>query len=83
MTGYSPANELPRAPGEPMTADEFRARRIRLGLTQYELADALNLGGSTEKGAQRVREMEAGARPITGPIERLMEAFADGWRPES
>jgi transcriptional regulator with XRE-family HTH domain len=66
-----------------MTPAQFREARESLGWSQYELADALNLGGTTEKGAQRVREMESGARPISGPIVRLMEAFADGWRPGS
>jgi transcriptional regulator with XRE-family HTH domain len=66
-----------------MTGDEMREARVSLDWSQYELADALNLGGTTAKGAQRVREMEAGDRPISGPIARLMEAFADGWRPGS
>jgi len=63
-----------------MTPTELHDARLRLGWSIYELADALNLGGSTEKGAQRVREMVAGKRPISGPIARLMEAFEDGWR---
>lgn len=64
-----------------MTPTRFRSIRRQRGWSVYDLANALNLDGSLEKAGTRVREMERDARPITGPIARLMEAFADGWTP--
>ncbi len=45
------------------------------------MADALRLGGSSEKGGQRVREMESGTKEISGPVAVAVEAFLTGFRP--
>lgn len=47
-----------------MTADEFRAIRKRLGLSQAMLAERLGLGAN---GARTVQRIEKGAL-ITGPM---------------
>ena len=64
------------------TGNDMRSAREKMGWSQYQLADALRLGGSTEKGAQRIREIEAGKRQITGPVAVATEALLSGWRPE-
>jgi hypothetical protein len=61
-----------------MTGAEMNRIRTWLGLSQAELACWLDLARG---GATRVREMETGVRPVTGPIGVAMEAFAAGWRP--
>jgi hypothetical protein len=64
-----------------MTSHELHAARQQLGWSVYEMADALRLGGSSEKGGQRVREMESGAKEISGPVAVAVEAFLTGFRP--
>lgn len=58
-----------------MTGSELRAIRIRLGLTQAELARILRLAND---GKRSVRSWEAGHHPISGPVSVVMEALADG-----
>lgn len=53
-----------------MTADEFRAARLRLGITQAQLATALKLG---KDGKRAVQRWEAGERPISGPVQVAVE----------
>ena len=65
-----------------MTNEEFKAARTRMGLSQSELADLLGLTG----GARTVRKYETPPgnddhRPVSGPVQRLMEALEQGWRP--
>lgn len=57
-----------------MTAEALKALRARLGLTQVQMAEMLGIGRA------RLSELENGAN-ISVTIERLCEAFADGWRP--
>ncbi len=45
------------------------------------MARALRLAGTPEKAAARVREMEAGKRDISGPVQVAVEALLSGWRP--
>jgi len=45
------------------------------------MARALRLAGTPDKAATRVREMESGNRPISGPVAVAVEAFLSGWRP--
>jgi len=45
------------------------------------MARALRLAGTPEKAAARVREMEAGRREISGPVQVAVEALLSGWRP--
>jgi DNA-binding transcriptional regulator YiaG len=62
-----------------MTPDELKSARYRLGMTQHQLAEALQLGID---GKRSVRRWEAGERPISGPVavalrlmlERLAQA---------
>ena len=64
------------------TPADLKAARARLGWSLRTMARALRLAGTPEKAATRVREMEDGRRPISGPVGVAVEAFADGWRPE-
>lgn len=62
--------------------NELKAARQELGWSLAELARALRLGGGGDKPAQYVREMENGARSISGPVTVAVEAFLAGFRPE-
>lgn len=62
------------------TPADLKAARRALGWSLSEMAGALRLSG--DKGAQRVREMEDGAKPLTGPVTVAVEAFLSGWRPD-
>jgi hypothetical protein len=64
-----------------VTGEDLRRAREELGWTVYRLGTALRLGGSVEKGGQRVRELERGARQMSGPIAVAVEAFVAGFRP--
>lgn len=48
-----------------MTPDEVKAARLELGMTQAELASALELAGAN--GKDTVRSWESGKREISGP----------------
>lgn len=50
-----------------MIAEDVRAARQKLGLTQEGLADALLLTGPY--GKDTVRSWESGRRPISGPAQ--------------
>lgn len=70
-----------------MIGEEMRRIRQKLDIAPAELADWLGLqstrdGGARSGGAKRVLEMEAGTRPISGPVATCMEAFRCGWRPD-
>lgn len=62
-----------------MTAAEFKAIRLRLGLTQAELASVL--GYSI---AMQVSELERATNPKPVPrlIAMLVKAFDAGYRPD-
>lgn len=60
---------------------DLKAARKRLGWSVYQLAAALRLDGSREQVGKRVREMEAGSRPVWGPIAVAVEAFLAGFTP--
>lgn len=62
----------------PMTPDEVRDARHRLGMTLHQLAVALRMGTD---GRRAVRRWEAGDRQISGPASIAIEAMIDGWRP--
>ena len=61
-----------------MTPAEVKAVRVRLGLTQRELAEWLRLSAN---GDRSVHRWESGDTPISGPAEVALEAFDSGWRP--
>ncbi len=62
-----------------MTGDEVKSIRKALGLTQSELGRWLLLGGA--QPGHTVRMWESGKRPVTGPVEIALTAFAGGYRP--
>ena len=55
--------------------------RTILGWDHEQLGRALRLAGTPEKRTARVREMEAGKRDISGPVQVAIEALMSGWRP--
>ena len=55
-----------------MTPTLFRAARVRLGLSQAQLARVLRVGSD-----RTVRKWEGGEREIPGPAVVLMEIFAE------
>jgi transcriptional regulator with XRE-family HTH domain len=59
-----------------MSAEEFRAIRLKLELTQLELAIILDYHSPV-----RVSEIERGVVPVQYRVALLMEAFGRGWRP--
>lgn len=64
------------------TPADLEQARTQLGWSLWDMARALRLNGEREQAAKRVREMENGARQISGPVAVAVEAFVDGWRPE-
>lgn len=52
----------------PVTSTEFKAIRLRAGLTQSQLAARLRISDS-----RVIRRYEAGSREISGPVSLLME----------
>lgn len=64
------------------TPTALRQARLALQMSVAELGQAVGLSHSRAKAAQRVREMEAGQRDITGPVWRVVEALQSGWRPD-
>lgn len=69
-----------------MTADEIKAARERLGLTQAELSRLLGYkpGGkaSAKVGGMPVSRLERGAAKIDDGRARLLRAYLDGYRPK-
>lgn len=61
-----------------MTPDEFRAIRLRLGMTQEQLADFLDYGSPV-----RISEFERATnpRPVPRLLALVMRALDSGWRP--
>jgi transcriptional regulator with XRE-family HTH domain len=59
-----------------MTPEEFRAARLKVGLTQQECANVL---GYTRL---HITGIEAGRKTISAPLELAMQALASGWRPK-
>jgi transcriptional regulator with XRE-family HTH domain len=61
-----------------MTPDEFRAIRLRLGMTQAQLADFLDYGSPV-----RISEFERATnpRPVPRLLALVMRALDSGWRP--
>lgn len=60
-----------------MTPAEFRAARLRLGLTPPQAADLLGYGSRN-----RISEIEHGKRNPSAAVARLVQAYLDGYRPE-
>lgn len=62
-----------------MTNLQFRAIRLRLGLTQSELAGVLGYSGPMEISKF---ERDANPRDVPPILERLMRAYDAGYRPK-
>lgn len=54
-----------------MTAEEFKAARLKLGYTQEQMAEALGVNSS-----RMIRQYESGRVPIRETIERLVELLS-------
>lgn len=63
------------------TGEDLAAARLEMRLSLYAMADLLRLGGTSEKGAQRIRSIEQGRIPVSGPLAVATEALLSGWRP--
>lgn len=61
-----------------LTPEEFRQARLKLGLTQSQLAEQLDLGAD---GQRAIRRYEQGDRGISGPIRFCIKALLDGYEP--
>jgi transcriptional regulator with XRE-family HTH domain len=59
----------------------MKAARLALGWSLRDMARALRLAQIETKGPDRVRDMESGVRPISGPVTVSVEAFLTGFRP--
>lgn len=56
-----------------ITKEEFGEIQRKLGLSDAQLARALNV-----TRVKTVREYKRGEKPISGPAQQLMVAFRDG-----
>lgn len=65
---------------DPITNDQFRAARNRLGLSIPELADWLMM---SPRAVRRYEQDEGDStwRQVPVAVELLMHAFLEGWRP--
>lgn len=63
------------------TGADMKAARIGLGWSLRDMARALRLASVETKGPDRVRDMESGARDVTGPVTVAVESFLAGFRP--
>jgi hypothetical protein len=61
------------------TGDHLRQAREAMGWTPADLARALRF--AENHGSSRVLEMEAGKRPISGPVTVAVEALMRGFLP--
>ena len=60
----------------PMTPDDFKGARQKLGLDQAQAARVLGYGAP-----QRISEIESGKRSPSDAVVRLMRAYLAGYRP--
>ena len=65
------------------TPEEFKKARLKMKLTQPELAALLRIPEPEFSGRITIRRYETGAnaRGISGPVQVAMEALLTGWRP--
>lgn len=63
------------------TSLRCRQAREHMGLSKWELAKILRLGGGSPKhGSDTIRRIEQGQTP-PGPYQVALEALLTGWRP--
>jgi len=58
-----------------LTPEQVKEARLRLGLTQTQLAKRLRMRGN---GARQIRAWESGEAPITGPASLAIEYMLRG-----
>jgi hypothetical protein len=58
-----------------VTGPELRAIRKRLGLTLWQMGQAIGYGGKRRNIANQIRQFEAGVRPVPVPVGRLVYMF--------
>lgn len=58
-----------------MTAEEFRAAREQLGLTQEEFGRRLGFVGQPLNIGKSIRRLESGQRAIDGAVSRLVKVL--------
>jgi hypothetical protein len=63
-----------------MTPEQLKEARLKLGLSVTQLADML---GVTDQHARRltITPGKGSHRPINRTVERLLQAYLDGYRP--
>lgn len=59
-----------------MTPADFKARRRALGLSLFQIAQAIGYGGDRDNQMTTIRKFESGARPIPPWIERLIVMYS-------
>jgi transcriptional regulator with XRE-family HTH domain len=75
QVGKHPAGRSLRI-GCGMTPADFRAARLSLGLTPAQAATLLGYGNQS-----RISELEHGKRRPSATVQRLIQAYLDGYRP--
>ncbi len=60
-----------------LTPEALQWARQVLNLTQAQLADECRLREPATTGARMIRHYEAGKRPITGPVARVVELLLE------
>jgi DNA-binding transcriptional regulator YiaG len=63
-----------------ITADDVKAAKKQLGMSVYEIAEALRLSSTT--GSTTVRRWINGRTQISGPAAVALEAMLAGYEPE-
>jgi len=58
-----------------LSPDDLKAARHALGWSLRQMAGALGLERPEDKGADRLREMEDGRRPLSGPVKLRLRPF--------
>lgn len=61
-----------------MTNDEFKRTRLRLGITQAQLAEVLGYASALQISSY---ERVTNPRPVPALLALLMKAYDDGYRP--
>lgn len=66
------------------TFEDVKAARIKMGMTQAQLAAALRIPDPEEAGVQTIGRWEKGTKglkAVPGPTQVAIEALLTGWRP--
>lgn len=63
-----------------MTPKDIKDARLKLGLTQSQLAILLGYKGDNVRAM--MHDLETGAKPLREPQMRLLVAYTEGYRPK-